>query len=274
VNLLLIAQKLWSYKLVTLPILVFVALGAFYVVFIKPSVYEASATYVLVNPPAPPSDTAIARNPELAHIDADNPYTRYPDQSVVVQVLAGRLNSEKARRELERKGADPTYAVAPSPEFGSSAPIFQVTGRGGSPEEAIRTANVVGLAVTSELDRMQGAQSVDPEYRIVTQQIVGPHDAELKASGKLRTLVAVLALGAVMLFIAVSIADAVTTVQAQRGRAGSEPAFDEPFLPVELHRGENGASAPTRGVRPWAVTPEPGASPPRQTPATRTGAQG
>jgi hypothetical protein len=95
---------------------------------------------------------------------------------------------------------------------------------------------------------MQQAQRVDPRYRIVTQPVVAAHDAQLKASGKLRSLVAVLALGTVMLFVAVSIADAVTTLRADRGKRPGEGEPPEP-LPLDLAA----TSGPRRGVRSRSV---------------------
>ena len=50
---------------------------------------NASATVNIADPPAPPTESDIARDPSLGGLGSDNPYTRYSDQSVVVQVLAG-----------------------------------------------------------------------------------------------------------------------------------------------------------------------------------------
>jgi hypothetical protein len=217
-TLLLIARKVWRYKLATLPILLLVLLGSFYVVAIKEPVYEASSTYILVNPPAPPTEEEIARDPTLGRSGTDNPYTRYSDQSVVVQVLASRLDSDAAREALEKQGADPDYTVAPSVEFGFTAPIVQIAGTGSSPEAAVRTASMVGDSLSRELDRMQQARGVEPKYRIDIQPVVAPHDAKLKASGKLRSLVAVFALGAILLFIVVSVAEALSVIRRERTR--------------------------------------------------------
>jgi capsular polysaccharide biosynthesis protein len=251
-NLLLILQKVWRYKFATLPILVFVLVGAFYVIAIKTPVYEAGSTYILVNPPAPPTESDIARDPSLGRLGSDNPYTRYSDQSVVVQVLAGRLSSEEARAALERRGADPKYTVAPSPEFGYSAPILQISGTGSSEAAAVRTANLVGEAVTKELDQMQAAQRVSPRYRIVTQQVVAPHNAKLKASGKLRALVAVFALGLVLLFIVVSVAEALGALRKERGRAPIDDGLGFPIAvgaPIEPLVPVGGNGEPRRRAR-------------------------
>lgn len=218
-TLLLIGQKVWSYRLVTLPILALVLIGAFYTVAIKKPVYTTSASYILVSPPAPPTPDQIARDPKLA-IGASNPYTRFSDQSIVVQILAARVGSQQARQRLAAQGADNRYTVAPDVSFGFTAPIVQITGTGNSPAEAIKTANLVGQALTGLLGQMQAAQGVAPHYRINSQVLVGARHATEKASGKLRGLVAVLALGGVLLFLVTSALDAVAILR--RREAGPD----------------------------------------------------
>jgi hypothetical protein len=246
-SLLLIAKKIWQYKFATLPVIGFVLIGAFYVVAVKEPVYEVSSTYILVNPPEPPTEDQIARNPKLA-IGSDNPYTRYSDQSVMVQVLTSRLSSDAAKRQLVSRGADPNYEAEPSAEFGFTAPLVQVTGTGPSPASATRTAEVVGNALTRELERMQQARGVAPKYSIDAQQVVTPRGAKLKASGQLRSLVAVFALGVILLFIVVSVLDAVGALRGERGRSriddgiGDEiPEEDalESLTRLDLDRGEH-----------------------------------
>lgn len=260
-SLLAIARKVWRYKLATLPVVGFVLVGMYYVVAVKQPVYEATGTSILINPPPPPTADEIARDPKLARVGTDNPYARYSDQSVVVQLLSSRLSSDTARRELAKRGADPTYAVEPSSEFGFTAPLVQITGTGATPAAAIRTARVVGRAVASELDGMQKARGVAPKYRIDTQQVVVPHDAKLKASGQLRSLVAVFALGGVLLFIVVSVADALTTVRMERSGRGlrSRLADENDFGPVAREPGDDPADIDLQNWPELRVDPEPGA---------------
>jgi hypothetical protein len=245
-TLLLIVRKIWRYKFATLPIVALVLLAGFFEVAVKPDLYEASSTYILVTPPAPPTPDEIARDPKLAK-GADNPYTRYSDQSVVVQVLASRLNGDDARTALAKQGADSNYTVQPSSEFGTSAPIVSITGTGTSPGSAIKTADVVGLALTRQLADMQKVHGVAPRYQITTQQIVAAHDARLKASGKLRAGVAVIALGTVMLFIVVSLLDglvafrrelAVTRRGAAKADGGGPAAGFAPDVADDISRSE------------------------------------
>jgi hypothetical protein len=121
---------------------------------------------------------------------------------------------------LYKQGADPRYTIAPSSNFGFSAPIVQITAFGATPAIAIKTADVVGQAMTRELDGMQQQHGTAPRYRIEAQEVAAAHDARLKASGKLRSLVAVMVLGGIILFVVVSVADAVSTIRSQRRNRG------------------------------------------------------
>jgi hypothetical protein len=215
-DLLQIARKIWHHRLVTLPVVALTLLGAFYVVALKSPVYSASSSYVLINPPLPPTAEDIARNPALGRIDSDNPYTRFPDQSVIVSLLSSSLTNESVRRTLSGEGADRRYTVAPASEFGYSSQLLEITGIGSTPEGAMRTAEVVGTALGGELDRMQASKGVADRYRIKAQRVVAPDHAEERLSGKLRPLVGVLAMGAILLFVVISAAEALATLRSER----------------------------------------------------------
>src|SRR5262245_56574907 len=119
-DLLSIAQKFWRYKLLTLPVLALMLVGVVYVVALKQPVYAATSSYILNNPPAPPTAQQLASDPSLGHVDANNPYTRFSDQAVVVQVLASAMTNDSVKRALLKAGADPRYQVEPAPGFGFS----------------------------------------------------------------------------------------------------------------------------------------------------------
>jgi hypothetical protein len=191
----LIARKIWRHKLITVPVLLMALAGAAYAITVKQSLYEASSTYLMVSPPAAPTAEQIARHPELAKVKADNPYTHFADQSVVIEVLKARMSAESVRGMLARAGADPRYRLRSATEFGVSARMFQVKALASTPEGAMRSAEVVGHAVVGELDRMQEARDVDRAYRIKAVQVEVPDGARRKASGPLRMLVGVLGLG-------------------------------------------------------------------------------
>ena len=214
-DLLLISRKFWRYRIVTLPVIALTLLGAFYVIAVKAPVYKVSSSYVLINPPPPPTPDEIARNPALGRVNSDNPYTRFSDQSVIVSLLSSSLSSDTARQQLVSQGADPRYTVAPDLQLGYSSLVVEVTGVGTTPESAVKTAELVGAGLTSELDRVQASQGVDPQYRIKTQQVVPPASPTQQMSSKLRPLVGVLAMGAILLLLAVSAAEALESLRAE-----------------------------------------------------------
>jgi hypothetical protein len=215
-DLLTIARKFWRYKLLTIPVVLLTLCGAAYVLAVKEPVYETSSSYIMINPPLPPTEEDIARNPALGRINADNPLARFSDETVIVEVLASSMANKSTEQALLKAGADPRYKVASASALGFSSPILKVTAQGPSPEVAVRSAELVGKAVTRELERMQKAEGVDPRYWIKSQQVDAPDGAELRASGQLRMLVGVLAFGAVLLFIVISVADALATLRRER----------------------------------------------------------
>jgi len=227
-DLLSIARKLWRYRLVTLPVVLLTLCGVAYVLAVKEPVYEASSSYILINPPDPPTAEDIARNPTLGRINSDNPYARFSDQTVVVGVLSSAMDRKSVRRALLKAGADPRFEVEPASAFWSS-PIVQITARGRSPAVAVRSAKLVGNALIRDLDRRQRAEGVDSRYRIKARPVDAPEGAELRASGQLRALVGVLVLGAVLLFVVVSVADAVTTLRRERLGGAQLAGNDEPW---------------------------------------------
>lgn len=214
-DLLHISQKIWRYRLVTLPVIALTLLGAFYVIAIKAPVYKVSSSWVLINPPPPPTADEIARDPALGRINPNNPYTRFSDQSVIVSLLSSSLSNDSARQQLEAAGADPRYTVAPDVELGYSSLVLVVTGVGSTPQAAVHTAELVGAALTREVERVQTAQHVDPRYMIKAQQVVAPNSPKQQISSKLRPFIVVLAIGAILLLLAVSAAEALDRLRAE-----------------------------------------------------------
>jgi hypothetical protein len=241
VDLLAISRKLWRYRIVTLPVVALTLLGAFYVVAVKAPVYKVSSSYVLINPPPPPTADDLARDPKLARINPNNPYTRFSDQSVIVSLLSNSLSSDTARQALVGEGADPRYTVAPDLQLGYSSLVVEVTGVGTTPEGAMKTAQLVGAALGRELNRVQASQGVDPHYMIRTQPVVLPDSPEQQVSSTLRPLVAVLAIGAILLLLAVSVAQALETLRTE-WKNGERRNGDDGRIPT----GSSTDAAPAR----------------------------
>jgi len=215
-------------------------LGLVYVAAKAPE-YKVTSSYVLINPPPAPTADDIARNPKLARINPNNPYTRFSDQSVIVSLLSNSLGSDMAREELVKAGADPRYTVSPDLQLGYSSLVVEITGVGSTPQGAVHTAELVGTALTRELDRIQSSQGVDPHYMIKAQQVVAPDSPKLQVSGKVRPLVGVLAIGAILLLLGVSAAEALESLRAElRGR--NRPDGDEQGDSIEAGPTSNGSA--------------------------------
>jgi hypothetical protein len=230
VDLLQITRKVWLHRLVALPVIALTVIGAFYVLAIKKPTYEVSSSYVLINPPDPPTAEEIASNPKLKGLNADNPYTRFADQSAMIGLLSSRVGAESVRQSLSEQGADPDYRVGPSTDIGYGSFLLEITGVGSSPEGAVRTAQLVGGALTSELQKMQASQGVVPQYMIQAQLVVAPDHALQRVSGKLRPLIGVLVIGAILLFVVISAAEALASIRtdwsgarAREAKNGREP---------------------------------------------------
>jgi hypothetical protein len=286
-NLLLIAQKIWRYRLVTLPVIALTLLGSFYVMAVKAPEYKVSSSYVLINPPPPPTADDIARDPTLGRINPNNPYTRFSDQSVIVSLLSNSLSSDTARQELVKAGADPRYTVSPDLQLGYSSLVVEVTGVGSTSQGAVQTAELVGAALTRQLDQIQASQGVDPHYMIKTQRVVAPDSPKLQISPKFRPLIGVLAIGAILLLLAVSAAEALETLraelkqrvrperdgkgespegaiddsQANRGR-GEARRDSKEHAPKPTMEGMSGLTQPERILRALSVRPDGSSAPP------------
>jgi hypothetical protein len=200
-----IFRAIWRHKFATIPVILFTCLGAYYVVAIKTPVYQASASFALVYPPAPPSQEQIAANPALAKIPTANPLLGYSDPSAVTQIVISLVGTSSSQQALAKAGAGTQYQIGPS---AGSSEIIEVTGVGPTAQAALRSASLVTKAAENALYQVQANQGVNPRYMIKSYQLQIPGQAAQKLSSKLRTLIGVLGLGVLLLFIAISIAEA------------------------------------------------------------------
>lgn len=223
-DLISMAQILWRRKILTIPLLILTALGAFYVVKVKPPTYQAQSSILMV-PPSPPTAAQIAADPALGKINPNNPYMNYGDYSVVADTLIDTVTDSANQRALATQGADPRYQLALSTDYGNP-PIIDITGVGHSPQIAMRSAELVTQAAEADLYKLQANAGVNRLYMIRATQLITPTAATSSMSGKLRTLIAVLAAGMLLLFVAVSLAEAVE--KRRNGYAGKDAATARP----------------------------------------------
>lgn len=206
-DLLAIFTTLRRHKLIVFVVLLLIAAGEAYVAFGIPPQYESKAQYVLINPPPPPTQTEIEREPRLAKVNTRNPLLRLPNPMVVVDVIAQRVSGDDIRRSLRDRGADANYQVAATNAMASGS-VIDITGTGQSAEQATRTLELVAERMKTELRAMQKVEGADDAYLIQAVQINPPTDPIRRVTGTLRSMIGIAAAGIVLLFALLSIAEA------------------------------------------------------------------
>lgn len=205
-DLLTIAQSLWRHKLLAIPVIVLTVIGGFYILKLKAPVYEASSSVLLIDPQGPTATQAAS--PALRKINSNNPYVDYGDLDVVADSVIETMTSPDNQAALANAGVDSRYSVELSTDYGNP-PIIAITGVGASAQQAIHGADVLAQTATTDLTQMQKRAGVNNIYMIKSIELSLPSQAQLSSSGKLRSLIAVLGVGAILLFLVISVADVV-----------------------------------------------------------------
>jgi capsular polysaccharide biosynthesis protein len=240
-----IVRVIWRNKIAVIPVIILVIVGIYYILEIKPPVYNTSASVLLVNPPNPPTAQQIVQDPGLAKINSNNPYVNDGLQTVA-DILINLIGSADNNQALIKAGADPRYQAALSADFGNP-PIIEVTGIASTPQGAVKSANLVVEAVNSDLKQIQKVQGVNDTYLIKAINVIPAHGASLTRSGKLRTLIALLGLGTILMLVVISVAEALRNRRTGSSAApGSTTPSRDSFTPRtgEIPRPRN--SAPRR----------------------------
>jgi hypothetical protein len=203
-NVMSIFKEISENKRVALPVVLLTLLAAAYVAVLRPPEYVSDSALALVNPPSAPTPAQIASDPALGKINANNPYVQYNDLTVVVALIQQALNGQTVANRLKSEGVPDGYTVQPT-STNLNAPIIDVSGVGSTPAVAAGSAAIIDREIAVTLNQLQQNEGVARGYRITTQLLNAPSKATLKVSGKLRSLIAVLALGVVMMFVTLSI---------------------------------------------------------------------
>jgi hypothetical protein len=201
------AQTVRRYKFATFPVLLLTLALGFYVMILSPPVYEASGSYILVSPPAPPTQQQITDDPALAKVNANNPLVAYGNLQVVGLMLSKAMSTKAIQDTLLREGVDPRSSAV-NDTITSNAPLVDITGVGSTPALATQSGMREGQTLVALLNNIQARMGVSPAYRVSAYPLVGPDQATVKNSGKLRNLILVIVVGIILLFVAVSVAKA------------------------------------------------------------------
>jgi capsular polysaccharide biosynthesis protein len=218
-DLLSIGQMLWRRKFFTIPVLVLTCVAAVYIVKVKPPTYEASSSVLLTNPPTQATNAQIAADPSLKGASAYNTFTQYGDLQVVANTVIDLITNPAAQPALSQAGVGPNYTLTLSTDYGDP-PIVVINGVGTSGQSAINSAEVLTQTFKSDLYQIQKSQGVNPFFMITADNYVAPSTATTESSGKLRTLVTLLAAGVILLLLGVSMAESID--KRRRPRLGPE----------------------------------------------------
>lgn len=185
-----------------------------------PRIYQSTASYALVNPMVP-TEQEILKDPALEGLNSNNPYLRSSDNTLIAQVLTTRLGTEEVTKSLEMQGLGTEYTVERAGSFGSGLLIL-VTATGSSPNQAMDTVKVLGQYLVQELQAMQEINGADQRFMFTALPVTTGDQATEQFSSRLRTVIMVGAGGVVLLFAAVSAAQALD--RRRDGQEGSRTA--------------------------------------------------
>lgn len=244
-DLLSIIQSIWRHKFVSIPVVVLTAVLALYVVKIKPPTYQSSASILLANPQGPATESQIAADPRLKKVNPYNTFTSYGELTVVADTVIQVITGPTSQRALTQAGVDPRYQITVSTAWGNP-PIINITGIGSTPQSAVQSANALVDATKTDLYNLQKSQGIDKFYMITAVEIVPPNLGQRSSSGKLRSLIAVLGLGIIMLFVAVSVTEAIAKRRKDSSGNASTPIRRYPRDRISAGIAESGHTPRTR----------------------------
>jgi hypothetical protein len=208
-----LVRTIWRHKIAAAPVILLMGLGLFYVVAIKPPTYDSDASVQLLYPPAAPTPQQIAQDPKLGKLNANNPFVSLGDPLFVGDAVVDEITSPSAQQQLLSEGVDKRYQAAMSSDPGNP-PIIDITGVGKTQAIALYGAQKVTALAQADLIKMQAADGVNPVYMITSEVLIAPTQASATVTSKLRTLIAVLGGGIILLFVVISGAEAIERKRA------------------------------------------------------------
>ena len=158
-----------------------------YAVVTAPAVFLSSGSMVLFSPPTPPEPVAVDADQGAppTTVATDNPYARFNDLSVVVDIVKRVLLSREVDQRLRAAGVIGTYTVAANIDF-YRGPIIDIASEAPTPEASQRSTDLVMAELAVALDDLQAKQGTDEQYRIVAQSVVPPNPGTRVLSSTVR----------------------------------------------------------------------------------------
>ncbi|REE02409.1 hypothetical protein [Citricoccus muralis] len=218
-----VLKTMWTHKWVTIPLVLITVLACAYGLLWAPRSYESRATFALAMPSVP-SEEQLQDDPELAAKNADNPYLRWRDTSLLAQVVIARVNSTEVGEKLEERGLASEFELMP-PD-GTSSGMMNLTVEGATPEVATETVAFLSEEFTRIMREVQKINEADDLYLIEALPISGPTPAQEVFSSRLRFTAILGVAGMVLLFGAVSLAESIAASRRRTRPAPADAAAD------------------------------------------------
>lgn len=129
---------------------------------------------------------------------------------MIGEAVIDLVTSAPSQSALVRSGVDPRFQLAleVDPSEPISPPMIDITSFGATAQQAIQGANLLTTATQAGLYKLQNSDNINSFYMVKAIDIVKPYQAQVSSSGKLRSIVAVLGAGIIVLLVVVSVTDA------------------------------------------------------------------
>lgn len=246
-----VLKVLWQHRVIAIVVLVLTAGGAAAAYYLTPRVFEATASYALVNPDVPSSEE-IQKDPALALLNSDNPFLRSSDASLIAQVMVTKLNSEAVADGLEAQGLSTNFEVAQGGSYGPGL-LIDIKGEGETERSAIKSVTVLGEMLDYELYAIQKVNDADDTYLYEALPIAAPDRAIEQYSDRLRLVIVVAVGGFGVLFATVALARSIDLARVRRteGEPDDDDArgtFDPDDLAAWRKPGQAESTAPARAL--------------------------
>jgi capsular polysaccharide biosynthesis protein len=223
VDLLTFVRTLWRHRWWSVPLLAVTIAGVVYVAVASERVYEARADLVLIGPPGPPTAAELEADPALASARLDNPYARAFDPTVITEIVARVVASDRDRGNIPGG-----YRIDTARRYGSSAPLIEISARAGDPDVAVDQARIVSDRFVAALASIQAVENVHPRSLITTRVVDAAEGPREIVTQRLRAILGVAALGAIIVLVAVTLAQAIAEQRMRRRLASIDPFGPEP----------------------------------------------
>lgn len=219
-------RALWRFKITSLLIIVLTLAAGAAIVKITPPMYVGASSYLLIAPPSPPTDIQLKADPSLRQEHYDNPFLRYGNTGVIVDVVAQAVSSQEEQQSIVAAGGDPNYTVSQRLTLGVASPIIDISVSTKSQALVNKTLDLVSAAMLKELHNVQASEHVDEQWMFTTRLIERPKAASRIYHGTLRALVGVLGAGVIILVVMLALRMTLSASRESKnpGPGGLNPA--------------------------------------------------